>query len=102
MAAHDASTCIVTLRLNLNKHAVTRLLEMDRLATLPPHDPPEDAVLRSVRNASKPSRVYWLMNALASLIACYGLLANRTSPAHGNALRHTRSPECHTAAWIGE
>jgi uncharacterized hydrophobic protein (TIGR00271 family) len=36
-------------------------------------------VLKSVREASAPSPVYWLMNGLATVIACYGLLAN--SPA---------------------
>ncbi len=36
-------------------------------------------ILQSVREASTPSPVYWLMNGLATVIACYGLLAN--SPA---------------------
>ncbi len=34
------------------------------------------AVIRSVRQASEPGATYWLMNALATVIACYGLLAN--------------------------
>ncbi len=37
------------------------------------------AVLTVVREGSEPTAVYWAMNALASVIACYGLLAN--SPA---------------------
>jgi uncharacterized hydrophobic protein (TIGR00271 family) len=37
------------------------------------------AILNAVRATSIPSRVYWLMNALAAVIACYGLLGN--SPA---------------------
>ena len=43
--------------------------------------PPQikEAVLRAVREASEPSCVYWAMNALATVIACYGLFAN--SPA---------------------
>ena len=40
---------------------------------------PQEAVLMAVREASEPSRVYWAMNALATVIACYGLFAN--SPA---------------------
>lgn len=40
---------------------------------------PPEAVLKAVREGSEPSRVYWLMNALATVIACYGLFAN--SPA---------------------
>ena len=37
------------------------------------------AVLATVREGSEPTVVYWAMNALATVIACYGLLAN--SPA---------------------
>jgi uncharacterized hydrophobic protein (TIGR00271 family) len=40
---------------------------------------PPLAVLSAVRDGSEPSAVYWVMNALATIIACYGLLAN--SPA---------------------
>jgi len=40
---------------------------------------PAEVVLKAVREGSEPSRVYWVMNALATVIACYGLLAN--SPA---------------------
>ncbi|MGB7126568.1 MAG: TIGR00341 family protein [Methylovirgula sp.] len=40
---------------------------------------PHEVVLEAVREASEPSRVYWLMNALATVIACYGLFTN--SPA---------------------
>ena len=36
-------------------------------------------MIESVRESSKPSAVYWLMNGLSSVIASYGLLAN--SPA---------------------
>jgi uncharacterized hydrophobic protein (TIGR00271 family) len=39
----------------------------------------DDTIVRMVRENSEPSRVYWLMNALATLIACYGLLANSTA-----------------------
>ena len=38
-----------------------------------------EAILKAVREGSEPNRVYWLMNALATVIACYGLFAN--SPA---------------------
>ncbi len=41
--------------------------------------PPQQAILTAVREGSEPTRVYWLMNALATVIACYGLFAN--SPA---------------------
>ncbi len=37
------------------------------------------AIFSAVREGSEPTGVYWLMNALATVIACYGLLAN--SPA---------------------
>lgn len=37
---------------------------------------PREAVLQAVREGSGPSSTYWLMNALATVIACYGLLAN--------------------------
>ena len=40
---------------------------------------PTEAVIQSIREASEPTAVYWLMNALASVIASYGLLSN--SPA---------------------
>lgn len=40
---------------------------------------PREAVLKAVREGSEPDRVFWLMNALATVIACYGLFAN--SPA---------------------
>ena len=38
--------------------------------------PPRDGILKAVREASEPSRVSWAMNALATVIACYGLFAN--------------------------
>lgn len=38
---------------------------------------PTEAVIQSIREASKPSAVYWLMNGLASVITSYGLLANK-------------------------
>ena len=38
-----------------------------------------EVILKAVREGSEPNRVYWLMNALATVIACYGLFAN--SPA---------------------
>jgi len=40
---------------------------------------PRQAVLSAVAEASEPSGVFWVMNPLATVIACYGLLAN--SPA---------------------
>jgi uncharacterized hydrophobic protein (TIGR00271 family) len=40
---------------------------------------PSQTVIESVRESSKPSSVYWLMNGLPSVIASYGLLAD--SPA---------------------
>ena len=40
---------------------------------------PLEVILKAVREGSEPTRVYWLMNALATVIACYGLFAN--SPA---------------------
>jgi len=39
----------------------------------------QQAVFRAVQEGSEASPVYWVMNALATVIACYGLLAN--SPA---------------------
>lgn len=39
----------------------------------------QDEIHRSIRELSKPNRTYWLMNALSTVIACYGLFAN--SPA---------------------
>ena len=46
-------------------------------APLSPQSP--EVILKAVREGSEPNRVYWLMNALATVIACYGLFAN--SPA---------------------
>lgn len=40
---------------------------------------PREAVLKAVREGSEPGRIYWLMNALATVIACYGLFID--SPA---------------------
>ncbi len=61
------------------KHGLVRLVRSIRSAAARASVESEDPVLRAVWDASKPSRVYWLMNALASLIACYGLLANSTA-----------------------
>jgi predicted DCC family thiol-disulfide oxidoreductase YuxK len=36
---------------------------------------PREAVLKAVREGSEPDRIFWLMNALATVIACYGLFA---------------------------
>lgn len=41
--------------------------------------PASEPVRNTVRQNSRPTRVYWLMNALATIIACYGLFTN--SPA---------------------
>ena len=35
-----------------------------------------DAIRESIRESSRPSGTFWLMNALAAVIACYGLLSN--------------------------
>jgi uncharacterized hydrophobic protein (TIGR00271 family) len=40
---------------------------------------PQEAVLKAVREGSEPGRIYWLMNALATVIACHGLFID--SPA---------------------
>ena len=45
----------------------------------PPSPQPQDIALNAVREGSEPGRVFWLMNALSAVIACYGLFAN--SPA---------------------
>ena len=45
---------------------------------------PREAVLVSVREASEPSRTYWLMNGLATVIACYGLFANSSAVVIGS------------------
>jgi uncharacterized hydrophobic protein (TIGR00271 family) len=37
---------------------------------------PQYAILTAIRDGSEPTRVFWLMNALATVIACYGLFAN--------------------------
>lgn len=36
-------------------------------------------VLQSIREGGQPSRIYWLMNGLAAVIAAYGLLANSSA-----------------------
>jgi len=63
----------------IGEHALARLVEMGRSAMTPPSGHAEDIVLQAVWEVSKPSRVYWLMNALAAVIACYGLLADSTA-----------------------
>ena len=35
-----------------------------------------DVIRDSIREFSRPNRTFWLMNALATVIACYGLLSN--------------------------
>lgn len=35
-----------------------------------------DLIRNSIREFSRPDRTFWLMNALAAVIACYGLLSN--------------------------
>lgn len=35
-----------------------------------------DLIRDSIRESSRPSATFWLMNALATIIACYGLLSN--------------------------
>jgi uncharacterized hydrophobic protein (TIGR00271 family) len=40
---------------------------------------PRYAILTAIREGARPDRIYWLMNALSTVIACYGLFAN--SPA---------------------
>ena len=39
-------------------------------------DDDRDAIRVSIRTASRPDRAFWLMNGLATVIACYGLLSN--------------------------
>lgn len=39
----------------------------------------QQKLLKSIRDQSEPSRTYWTMNALSTVIACYGLFTN--SPA---------------------
>jgi uncharacterized hydrophobic protein (TIGR00271 family) len=58
------------------QHALAHLARMVRSAATPLSDQPRDAVLKSVWENSRPSRVYWLMNALSTVIACYGLFAD--------------------------
>ena len=36
----------------------------------------QDTIRSSIRESSRPDRTFWLMNALATVIACYGLLSN--------------------------
>ena len=45
---------------------------------------PREAVLVSVKEASEPNRTYWLMNGLATVIACYGLFANSSAVVIGS------------------
>lgn len=61
------------------RSAKTDIVEVRQPAVPPDPAPPQQAVLEAVREASKPSGAFWVMNALATVIACYGLLAN--SPA---------------------
>ena len=35
-----------------------------------------DVIRDSIRESSRPSPTFWLMNGLATVIACYGLLSN--------------------------
>ena len=35
-----------------------------------------DLIRDSIRESSVPTRTFWLMNAMATIIACYGLLSN--------------------------
>ena len=42
-----------------------------------------DPILASVWENSVPNRVYWLMNGLATVIACYGLFANSAAAVIG-------------------
>lgn len=35
-----------------------------------------EAIRGTIRESSRPSGTFWLMNALATIIACYGLLSN--------------------------
>lgn len=58
---------------------LAHLVEVIRSAARPPPDQPLDAVQRWVWDASRPTLVYWLMNGLATVIACYGLFDNSAS-----------------------
>jgi uncharacterized hydrophobic protein (TIGR00271 family) len=55
------------------------MAELESPSVASPSAQPRDAVLKAVQDGSTPARVYWLMNALATVIACYGLFTN--SPA---------------------
>ena len=61
------------------RNVVAYLAELARKNTAPPDFGSEDSVLRGVWDGSSPGRVYWGMNALAAVIACYGLLENSTA-----------------------
>ena len=61
------------------RNVVAYLAELARKNTAPPDFGSEDSVLKGVWNGSSPGRVYWGMNALAAVIACYGLLENSTA-----------------------
>lgn len=54
-------------------------LAPDSIEKTPLSARPQETVLNTVREGSKPGRVFWLMNGLSAVIACYGLFAN--SPA---------------------
>lgn len=38
-----------------------------------------DVIRGSIREFSQPNLTFWLMNALATIIACYGLLSNSSA-----------------------
>ena len=59
----------------IRKCAWAHLAQMLWSTADPLSSDPREAVLKSVWESSRPSRVYWLMNALATVIACYGLFA---------------------------
>ncbi len=49
---------------------------MTRQAVAPTRLRSDEAVLQEVSDNAKPGKIYWLMNALAAVIASYGLFAN--------------------------
>ena len=61
------------------EHSLAHLVQMVRSVTSPSPGQTLDAVQQAVWQASRPSLVYWLMNGLATVIACYGLFDNSAS-----------------------
>lgn len=63
----------------ISENALERLVRTVRSVANPPPVEPQDDVQKAVWQASRPSLVYWLMNGLATVIACYGLFDDSAS-----------------------